>query len=159
MYCDSAGHSRVDRVLELTRELYNAALCDRRERWRLGRQRVTKFEQYRALTELRGEMPEMAEIGVSLMRKPLDRLDKAFQAFFRRAKAGESPGHPRFKGAGWWKSIGPLDVHAGMVKRAGNGRYNIRLKGLPTLRVKSNRELPDSENLVALRIKREGRKL
>ena len=120
---------------------------------------MTKFEQNKALTQLCKDLPEVAEIAVSVMREPLDKLEKAFQAFFSRVKAGEAPGYPRFKGAGWWKSIGPLDVHAGMVKRAGKGRYNIRIKGLPTLRVKSNGELPDSENLVALRIKREGRKL
>ena len=27
------------------------------------------------------------------------RLDRAFRAFFRRVKAGETPGYPRFKGA------------------------------------------------------------
>ena len=120
-HCGSAGYKRVDEALDLSRRLYNATLCDRRERWRLGRQRVTKFEQSKALTQLRREMPEVAGIGVSVMREPLDRLDEAFQAFFRRAKAGELPGYPRFKCAGWWKSIGPLDVHAGMVKRVAMG--------------------------------------
>lgn len=52
-----------------------------------------------------------------------------------------------------------MNVNAGMVKNAGSGRYNIRLKGIGLFRVKSNRELPEIERLVALRIKREGRKL
>jgi putative transposase len=33
------------------------------------------------------------------------RLDLAFQAFFRRVKAGEGPGYPRFKGFGRYRSI------------------------------------------------------
>jgi putative transposase len=33
------------------------------------------------------------------------RLDRAFQGFYRRVKAGEKPGYPRFKGRGWWDSI------------------------------------------------------
>jgi len=33
------------------------------------------------------------------------RVDLAFQAFFRRVKAGEKPGYPRFKGKGWYDSI------------------------------------------------------
>jgi transposase len=32
----------------------------------------------------------------------LRRLEKAFQAFFRRVKAGEAPGYPRFKGRHWF---------------------------------------------------------
>lgn len=35
----------------------------------------------------------------------LRRLDKAFQAFFRRVKAGETPGYPRFKSYGRYDSI------------------------------------------------------
>jgi putative transposase len=33
------------------------------------------------------------------------RLDKAFQAFFRRVKAGEKPGYPRFKGRDRFDSV------------------------------------------------------
>jgi putative transposase len=33
------------------------------------------------------------------------RIDLAFKAFFRRVKAGEKPGYPRFKGKGWYDSI------------------------------------------------------
>jgi putative transposase len=32
-------------------------------------------------------------------------VDLAFKAFFRRVKAGETPGHPRFRGRGWYDSF------------------------------------------------------
>ena len=38
-------------------------------------------------------------------RAAIRRLDRAFQGFFRRIRAGEKPGYPRFKGRGWWDSI------------------------------------------------------
>jgi len=31
------------------------------------------------------------------MRDPLRRLDRAFAAFFRRVKSGDTPGYPRFR--------------------------------------------------------------
>jgi putative transposase len=40
-------------------------------------------------------------------------LDKAFDAFFRRVKASEKPGYPRFKGRNRWHSFG--------FKQLGNG--------------------------------------
>ena len=40
-------------------------------------------------------------------------LDQAFQAFFRRVKAGEQPGYPRFKGWNRFASFG--------FKEHGNG--------------------------------------
>jgi len=33
------------------------------------------------------------------------RVELAFQAFFRRVKAGEKPGYPRFRGYGWYDSF------------------------------------------------------
>jgi len=40
-----------------------------------------------------------------VLQDVLRRLDKAFKNFFRRVKAGETPGYPRFKGKGWYKSF------------------------------------------------------
>ncbi|MDD3621801.1 MAG: hypothetical protein PHQ81_05305, partial [Methanofollis sp.] len=36
------------------------------------------------------------------------RVDLAFKAYFRRVKAGENPGYPRFKGKGRYDSIGDV---------------------------------------------------
>jgi transposase len=43
----------------------------------------------------------------------IEDLARAFQAFFRRLKAGEEPGYPRFKSDKRWRSIG--------FKQYGNG--------------------------------------
>lgn len=126
-YGDAAVHRHVDSALSLTWEIYNAALRDRRERRRLGRQSVTKYDQYRALTNLRREMPDCAAMMLVILREPIDWLDKAYRAFYRRIKAGEKPGYPRYKGRRWWKSIGTANVYPGMVKPVGGGKYNIRL--------------------------------
>ncbi|MEU7742378.1 transposase [Nonomuraea sp. NPDC049158] len=38
-------------------------------------------------------------------QQTLRRLDKAFEAFFRRIRNGEKPGYPRFKGWGWFDTV------------------------------------------------------
>ena len=43
--------------------------------------------------------PEYRDIHSQVLQDVLTRLDRAFQAFFRRVKAGETPGYPRFQGA------------------------------------------------------------
>ncbi len=40
-----------------------------------------------------------------MLQDVLRRLDKSFKAFFRRIRAGEKPGYPRFKGQSWYKSF------------------------------------------------------
>jgi putative transposase len=92
--------------LEDTRQLYNAALEERREAWRKDRHRVTFYSQDAQLKEIRADDPERyGRWSFTCERAAVRRLDRAFQAFFRRVKAGEKPGYPRFKGRGWWDSV------------------------------------------------------
>jgi putative transposase len=92
--------------LEDTRQLYNAALEERREAWRMGRHRVTFFRQSAQLKEIRAEDPERyGRWSFSCARSAVRRVDRAFQGFFRRVRASEKPGYPRFKGRGRWVSI------------------------------------------------------
>jgi putative transposase len=96
----------LDACLEDTRQMYNAALEERREAWRMGRHRVAFYDQNAQLKEIRADDPERyGRWAFSCERAAVRRLDRAFQGFFRRIKAGEKPGYPRFKGRGWWDSI------------------------------------------------------
>jgi putative transposase len=92
--------------LDDTRQLYNAALEERREAWRMGRHKVTFYSQDAQLKEIRADDPERyGRWAFSCERTAIRRLDRAFQGFFDRVKAGQKPGYPRFKGRGWWDSI------------------------------------------------------
>jgi transposase len=42
---------------------------------------------------------------VDLAREPLRRVDRAFQAFFRRVKVGQKPGYPRFRSPDRYHSL------------------------------------------------------
>jgi len=84
--------------IEHCRQLYNAALEQRRDTYKRQRITLTLYDQHKQLTELRAAMPEWREIPVEAERSALRRLGKAFDAFFRRVKAGQKPGYPRFRG-------------------------------------------------------------
>ncbi|HEV8190517.1 MAG TPA: hypothetical protein VGP82_03395 [Ktedonobacterales bacterium] len=53
------------------------------------------------------------------------RLKKAFDAFFRRLKAGEAPGYPRFRGAGRYDSITFARVPVGCALDATKERLAV----------------------------------
>jgi putative transposase len=92
--------------LEDTRQLYNAALEERREAWRMGRHRVTFYSQDAQLKEIRANDPERyGRWSFKCERGAIRLLDRAFYGFFDRVMAGQKPGYPRFKGCGWWDSI------------------------------------------------------
>ena len=92
--------------LEDTRHLYNAALEERREAWRMCRHQVTFYSQDAQLKQIRADDPERyGRWAFTCERAAIRRLDRAFQGFYRRVRAGEKPGYPRFKGRGWRDSI------------------------------------------------------
>lgn len=85
-------------MLETHRRLYNDALAERKQVWEQEQRGVSYGEQSRQLKATRKTNPFLAATNFSSCQATLRRLDKAFQAFFRRVKAGETPGYPRFKG-------------------------------------------------------------
>jgi len=83
--------------LALCCELYNAGLEERREAYRIGGKSITFTGQSAQLPAIKELRPEYEAIYSQVLQDVLHRLDKAFQAFFRRVKNGDVPGHPRFK--------------------------------------------------------------
>jgi putative transposase len=78
-------------------QLYNGALQHRRDAWRKQRVSVSLYDQHTDLTDLRASDPEWAAVPAWIARSALRRVDIAFKAFFRRVKAGQKPGFPRFR--------------------------------------------------------------
>ena len=98
-------HVALAACVESHRELYNAALQERRDAWSHSNTRVNYGDQSAQLTEIRAARPDQAVWSFSSQQATLRRLNKAFAGFFRRVKAGQTPGYPRFKGAARFDSV------------------------------------------------------
>jgi putative transposase len=101
-------------TLDRTRELYNAALQERRDTWNIikrhpnfydeaWRKQATKdhsiscYDQINQLPEIKEVREEYGEIYSQVLQETLKRVDKAFKAFFRRVQNGEKAGYPRYQ--------------------------------------------------------------
>lgn len=136
-------HAALARVLEEQRQLYNAALEERIGCYRATGKGRSLYDQSRALTECRAALPDMAALPMKLQRWTLKRLDDAYNAFFRRVKAGGKPGFPRFRGKGWWRSFGFAEFSGIRF----DGR-RLRFATLPGgLRVHLHRPMPEGKPL------------
>lgn len=100
-YPNKGQADKLTWTVDRCRELYNAALEERREAWRMCGVSVSYYDQTRQLPAIKEVRPEYKQIGSQVLQDVTTRLDKAFQAFFRRVKQGANPkkvGYPRFKG-------------------------------------------------------------
>src|SRR5438876_5768925 len=93
-------------TLTRCRELYNAALSERKDAYTYAGKSISCYEQINDLPEIKHHLrPEYQDIGSHVLQDVCRRLDKAFKAFFRRVKALEDPGFPRFQGRNRYTSF------------------------------------------------------
>ena len=98
LYVNEKQSDKLDNLLYLARQLYNAALQQRRDAWKYQHKSLNYYAQANQLKEVRNEIPAFAQLNFSATQDMLRRLDKSFKAFFRRVKTGDKAGFPRFKG-------------------------------------------------------------
>lgn len=146
--------------LEDHRTLYNAALEHRRTAYRMAGVTIRYGDQSAELKHIRADDPDgQGRWSFSSQQATLRRLDKAFAAFFRRVKAGQKPGFPRFKGRGWFDTVEwPKDGDGcrwDSQPEHPTATY-VRLQGIGHVRVHQHR--PVRGRVKTISVKREGRR-
>jgi len=105
-------------MLEATRWVYNEALATRKRAWEERQESLGLYDTHSLLPRWKAERPSLKIVHSQVLQNACVRVDLAFKAFFRRVKAGEQPGYPRFKGPGRYDSL--------TYPQYGNG---VRLEG------------------------------
>jgi putative transposase len=108
-----AQEAALEVVLWRCRTLYNTALEQRISLYRQRGISVSRYTQEAELKDLRASYPEYAAIHSHVLQDVLARLDRTYQAFFRRVQHGQKPGFPRFHGKDRY--------HSFTFKEYGNG--------------------------------------
>ena len=115
----------------------------------MARRSITCAGQNRELTLVLQDDHDWAAEHRRLAVGTLKRVDDAFQAFFRRVKAGETPGFPRFKPRSHFRTI---ELYSGVDRfvqaKATGTKATIRIKGLPAMRLRLHRPLPEGQPMV-----------
>jgi putative transposase len=140
---------KLEWMLRRCKELYNAALQERRDAYKICGISVSYHMQAEQLPAIKQLREEYQDIHSQVLQDVLRRLDKAFQAFFRRVMNGEKPGYPRFKSGDRYHSITyPQD---GFEILHGN---RLRLSKIGHVKIKLHREIKGKVKTCT--IKREG---
>ena len=146
-------------TLTRCRELYNAALTERRDAYnfhvrqhpnyydKATRQQLTKEltvnypEQKGTLPQIKAELrEEYQDIHSQVLQDVLLRLERAFQNFFRRVREGAGePGYPRFKGRHRYDSF--TYPQGGFSVDVQEKRATLTLSKIGTIKVKLHRKL------------------
>lgn len=139
---------KMEWTLRRCKELYNAALEERREAYRMNGVSVSYTMQANQLSAIKALREEYQDIHSQVQQDVLKRLDKAMDAFFRRIKNGEKPGYPRFKSGERYDSFTyPQRGYEIINKR-------LHLSKIGHIKIKLHREIKGT--MKTCTIKREG---
>ena len=153
-YVSRNQRHRLEDTLAHCAVLYNAALQERRDAWRMNGKGISYIDQCKSLVLIRSDWPDWEALDTNIGRGVLRRVDRAYAGFFRRVKAGQTPGFPRFKPRSRYTCIELAETRPGMVKHSPCGKFAyLRIKGLPIIMARlKGRCLPYSTILKSLRI-------
>jgi putative transposase len=87
----------LQQQLNVAREVYNACLLERREAYRMASVTLNYYAQANQLKDIRRDRADVAAVNFSMLQAICRRAQRAYENFFRRVKAGQPAGFPRFK--------------------------------------------------------------
>lgn len=132
-------------MLDECRWLYNQLLEQRKLAYEELDISLSKYDQSMLLPLLKEERGSLGQVHSQVLQNVVDRLDKAFQGFYRRCKAGEKPGFPRFRGMHRYNSFCYPQTGFALVGS------ELKLSKLGKIRVKKHRPLEGEIKTCTLR--------
>ena len=150
LYPTKAQTEMLERQLGLCCELYNAAIQERRDAWRINHVSIGFNAQSAQLPEIKAERPEVEGVYSQVLQDVLHRVDKNFKAFFTRIKQGLKAGFPRFRSAARYDSLTYPQLGFVVEER------HLKLSKIGRIKIKLHR--PIEGKIKTLTLKREADK-
>jgi putative transposase len=123
--------SLLEQTLSICCELYNAALEERRNAYRAAGISLNYRSQADQLPEIKLLREDVKSVHSQVLQDALKRLDRSFEAFFRRVKSGEKPGYPRFRARARYDSFtypqSGFEIKKGKLHLSKIGHIKIKL--------------------------------
>ena len=145
IYPTTKQRKTLETILEACQTLYNQALAMRKQAYQKHGESLSYKIQANHLTPLRQESCFWSSIHIDVLQDTLRRLDKAYQAFFRRAKAGQDPGFPRFKGKGRYRSMTFSHLSKQLIRNIRKRMARIVVPKIGHVAIRYHRPLPNGK--------------
>jgi len=148
LYPTKAQRTKMQTILDCCHWVYNKTLEVRRDAWQEREESFSLYDTNKMLPAWKEEHPWLKAGHAQAMQNAQVRLDLAFQAFFRRVKAGEKPGYPRFRGKDRYDSF-TYPQEKGHWRFRDDGR--VRLSKVGWVKIKMHRPLEGNVKTLTIR--------
>jgi len=108
-YCSKTVLTTLAECMELHRELYNACITERRSAWKMAGISVSYLDQQNQLPEIKRLRPELIPLGSHALQETCRRVERGYQAAFRRIRERKPTSFPRYQSRRRFRSFGYPD--------------------------------------------------
>lgn len=131
LYPSATQVALMQESLALHCRVHNTLIEEKRRLYEAGDESFGFAAMCRALTDWRRSCVALNELNGHSLQVTAKRVDLAFKAFFRRIKAGEVAGYPRFKPVQRYAGWGYKEYGCGWKLHQTNGQHGkVRLSGI-----------------------------
>lgn len=130
---------------EACRWVYNKTLEIRKQAWEERKESISRYDTSNLLTAWKKENPLLENAYSQCLQNVTLRVDLAFRSFFRRVKAGGTPGYPRFRGFDRYDSF--TFPQSGFTLTGDR----LRLSKVGSVRIKKHRDIEGSIKTLTIR--------
>ena len=147
LYPTPAQETKLWQALAVCRAVYNSLVLWRKRDFEAQGKSPDYYAQKKALPVWKTAHPELCQPHSQALQDVAKRVDIAFAAFFRRIKAGETPGYPRFKGEGQYDSLTYPQTGGFAVQEDA-----VRLSKIGVVKAVVHRALPGTAKTCTVRV-------
>ena len=147
LYPTPAQETKLWQALAVCRAVYNSLVLWRKRDFEVQGKSPDYYAQKKALPLWKTAHPELSSVYSQVLQDVVKRVDLAFQSFFRRIQKGETPGYPRFKGAGQYDSLTYPQASGFALQDAG-----LRLSKIGCVKAVAHRALPGVAKTCTVRV-------
>ena len=137
--------TKLEAFLNACRWTYNKTLETRKEAWEKRQESVSLYDANHFLPQWKEDNPDLTNAFSQCLQNAQLRVDLAFKAFFRRVKAGEALGYPRFKGKDRYDSFTFPQSGFKLVDS------KLSLSKVGSVRIRKHREIEGSVKTLTVR--------
>jgi len=131
--------TKLKTTLEGCRRAYNLCLQIRKDAYEYDGTTLGFYDTKKMVKDWRADDPVIGAVHTHVIQQVCERVHLAFEAFWRRCKAGENPGYPRFKSEERCRSFTFQDPVRGFRLI---GDRTLRVSGVGDVRIKKHRPIP-----------------
>lgn len=151
LYPSKSQVKKLDNTLAICASIYNNLLNVKKEMWENNKKSISKYGLDKLIPSMHSQIPDLKSVHSQVLQNVSERVDLAYQSFFRRVKSKEKSGYPRYKCKERYKSFTFPQSGYKLIDS------KLRISKIGDVKIKLHRDLPSKPKRLHIKKSKDGK--